>query len=125
MEIQRTTHGWAGSIGNFLQTPPSLIEGELERHLAGLFGQGGASSLQRNAWIEEIDILRNVLRNLSISRPDSLQWSIILEYELPLEGGRRPDVILLGPSKILILEFKQDPKLSRAAFDQVASEDRE
>lgn len=121
MEIQRTTHGWAGSIENFLQTPPSLIESELERHLAALFGQGGASNLQRGAWIEEIDILRNVFRNLSVSRPDSLEWSIVLEYELPLEGGRRPDVILLAPSKIIVLEFKQDPKLSRAAFDQVAA----
>jgi len=119
MEHSRITHGWAGAIRNFLETPPSLIESELEKHLAGLFAQGGASPQQREAWFEEIEILRNSFRNLSISKPESLNWSVILEFELPLEGGRRPDVIILGPNNILVFEFKQGQKLQRAAVDQV------
>jgi hypothetical protein len=73
------------------------------------------------AWIEEIEVLRTAFRDLAISRVDALEWSIVLEYELPLEGGRRPDVIVLGPSKIFVLEFKQDPTLSRSSLDQVAA----
>jgi hypothetical protein len=38
-----------------------------------------------------------------------------------LEGGRRPDVIVLGPNKIYVLEFKQDPVLQRSSLDQVAA----
>lgn len=119
MAQTRVTHGWAGAIHDFLDTPPSLIEAELEKHLAGLFAQGGASPQQREAWIEEIDILRTSFRNLSISKPTSLNWSLILEFELPLEGGRRPDVIVLGPKSILVFEFKQGTKLQRSAIDQV------
>lgn len=80
-----------------------------------------AANSQVEAWLEEINVLRESFRDLAISRPDSLSWSIILEYELPLEGGRRPDVIVLGPGKIFILEFKQDPRLSRSSLDQVAA----
>ena len=119
MTTQRVTHGWAGTFREFLDTPPSLIEASLERHIADLFGMGGASSLQSSAWEEEIELLRNSLRDLSIARPDSLQWSLILEYELPLEGGRRPDAIILGPQELYVLEFKQDPDLQRAYIDQV------
>ena len=46
---------------------------------------------------------------------------MVLEYELPLEGGRRPDAIILGPGKIFVLEFKQDVTLQRSALDQVAA----
>ncbi len=80
-----------------------------------------AANSQVEAWLEEIDVLRGSFRDLAISRPESLAWSIVLEYELPLEGGRRPDVIVLGPGKIFILEFKQDPRLNRSSLDQVAA----
>jgi hypothetical protein len=73
------------------------------------------------AWIEEISVLKSALRDLAISKSSSLKWSIVLEYELPLEGGRRPDVIILGPNKVFVLEFKQDPVLQRSSLDQVAA----
>lgn len=120
MDSSRSTHGWSGSVRSFLDNPPSIIEVALERHLQGLLGMNAANS-QVEAWLEEIKVLRESFRDLAISRPDSLSWSIILEYELPLEGGRRPDVIVLGPGKIFILEFKQDPRLSRSSLDQVAA----
>lgn len=77
-----------------------------------------AAGSQIDAWSEEIDVIKNSFRDLSIARQDCLNWGIILEFELPLEGGRRPDAIILAPNKILVLEFKQDPKLSRAYIDQ-------
>lgn len=120
MTEPRTGHGWSGSIRKFLETPSSLVEAELQKHISILFGQG-ASGSQKSAWEEEIEVLRVVFRDLSISRQESLNWSIVLEYELPLEGGRRPDVIVLGPGQLLVLEFKQDPSLHRSAIDQVAA----
>lgn len=84
-----------------------------------------AAGSQVDAWSEEIDVLRAGFRDLAIARPDSLNWGIVLEYELPLEGGRRPDVIITAPNKILVLEFKQDPSISRAQIDQVYAYSRD
>ena len=120
MQTERVTHGWSGSVREFLDTPESLVEHALQDHISGLFGHG-ASLSQSDAWKEEIDLVKQVFRNLSISRQDALDWSVIFEYELPLEGGRRPDVIVLGPGKLIVLEFKQDISISRAAVDQVSA----
>ena len=124
MLSNRQTHGWSGSLKTFLNVPNSIVESKLGEHLVGLLGMN-ASGSQVEAWIEEIEILRTSFRDLAISRPSCLEWSIILEYELPLEGGRRPDVIILGPGKILVLEFKQDPTLHRSSIDQVAAYSRD
>lgn len=120
METTRQTHGWSGSIRKFLDQPGSLIEQSLEAHLQGLLGFN-ASGSQVEAWLEEIDLLKRSFRDLSIARPTCLEWSVVLEFELPLEGGRRPDVIVLGPNKIFVFEFKQDPILQRSSLDQVAA----
>ena len=118
MNLDRVTHGWSGTIKTFLSTPTSVIEDRLESHNFDLFNHGTSSS-QIEAWLEEIDVLRNALRDLAIVRPDSTEWAIVLEYELPLEGGRRPDVIILGPAVLTVIEFKQDPGLQRSQIDQV------
>ena len=120
METGRKTHGWSGSIRAFLDQPGSLIEQSLEAHLQGLLGFNAAGS-QIEAWIEEIDLLKSAFRDLSIARPSALGWSIILEFELPLEGGRRPDVIVLAANRIFVLEFKQDSVLQRSSLDRVAA----
>lgn len=120
MESNRKTHGWSGSIRNLLDQPVSLIENHLELHLQGLLGFNAAGS-QVEAWLEEIELLKVAFRDLAISKPSCLEWSAVLEFELPLEGGRRPDVVVLGPGKIYVLEFKQDPVLQRSSLDQVAA----
>lgn len=120
MNSERVTHGWSGTIRKFLETPESLVQQSLQSHISGLFGHG-ASTSQIEAWSEEIGLVKQTFRNLSISRIDCLEWSVVFEYELPLEGGRRPDVIVLAPGKLLVLEFKQDAAVSRAAVDQVSA----
>jgi len=116
----RRTHGWSGSVRSFLNQPTSAVESSLEDHLVGLLGMHPSRS-QVEAWLEEIDVLKESFRALAISRSTCLDWSVILEFELPLEGGRRPDVIILGPGRIFVLEFKQDPILQRSSLDQVAA----
>lgn len=120
MDHSRQPYGWAGTVRDFLNQPASLIENQLEIHLQGLFGFN-ASQSQVEAWIEEIEILRRSLRDLAIANPDSIFWSIIFEFELPLEGGRRPDVIILGPKKIFVMEFKQDFQILRSNLDQISA----
>lgn len=117
MESGRQTHAWSGTARQLLDTPKSLIEEALDAHLKSLLNKHAAGT-QVNAWSEEIEVLRATFRDLAIARPDSLQWGIVLEYELPLEGGRRPDVILTVPNKVIVLEFKQDPKINRAYLHQ-------
>ena len=117
MGNERQTHAWSGTARQLLDTPKSMIEAALDAHLKSLLNKHAAGP-QVDAWSEEIDVLTTSFRNLAIARPDALKWGIVLEYELPLEGGRRPDVILTVPNKVIVLEFKQDPKINRAYLDQ-------
>jgi hypothetical protein len=117
MSSERQTYAWSGTSKELLEAPQSLIEAALAQHLQGLLKLSPART-QQHAWSEQIEILKSSFRDLAIGRPDSLNWGIVLEYELPLEGGRRPDVIVTAPGKILVLEFKQDSALSRAYLDQ-------
>ena len=117
MGNERQTHAWSGTARQLLDTPKSMIEAALDAHLKSLLNRHAAGT-QVDAWSEEIDVLTTSFRNLAIARPDALRWGIVLEYELPLEGGRRPDVILTVPNKVIVLEFKQDPKINRAYLDQ-------
>ena len=50
MKTDRTTHGWSGSVKQFLDQPKSLIEVALEDHLRGLLGMSAANS-QVEAWL--------------------------------------------------------------------------
>lgn len=117
MAQERQTYAWSGTARQLLETPKSIVEEALDAHLKGLLNKHAART-QVDAWSEEIDVLRTSFRDLAIARPDSLHWGVVLEYELPLEGGRRPDVILTVPGKVLVLEFKQDPTINQAYVDQ-------
>lgn len=55
------------------------------------------------AWDACIDFLNNQNELLNNTTYDI---TCIFEYFLPLEGGRRPDVIMLFDEKVIILEFK-------------------
>lgn len=66
---------------------------------------------QRDAWLEEINILRNTLR--------PHQGAIYFEYSIP-RMGRRIDVVLVISSVVFVLEFKVGEKEFHShAVDQV------
>ncbi|MBN1459518.1 MAG: DUF2075 domain-containing protein [Armatimonadetes bacterium] len=77
--------------------------------------------LQIAAWRGEYEILVVTLREIVASVPRSREWAVIFEFELPRERGRRPDVVILTGSQILVLEFKETATLQRAHVDQVAA----
>jgi hypothetical protein len=66
-------------------------------------------------WARQLNILREALAQCS----GSGGWGLVLEYELPFEGGRRPDVVVLAGQNIVVLEFKESAVAIPADLDQV------
>lgn len=111
-------HGWSGSVSDFLASSPNSILDSLISHLnSSLLMEADESQVQ--AWKDEIRILGNELGELGTSCPNSARWGLILEYELPRERGRRPDVTLLADGRVVIVEFKGMRAATRAAIDQI------
>jgi hypothetical protein len=63
--------------------------------------------------------MREALELVKAEDPAAASWGLVFEYELPREGGRRPDAVILAGEAVLVLEFKGSPVLSRAHLDQV------
>ncbi len=97
---------YSNSIAIFLKTSTEEILGKLALHSDFSIEQS-----QRDAWIEEINILQKVLFNF--------RGSIYFEYSIPRMGKRIDVVILIGPV-IFVLEFKIGEKeFLSYAIDQV------
>lgn len=116
----RRQWGWAGRVEEFLETTEQQWLHALHEHHLGLLG-APASTSQRTAWTDEGRILRSTLRDVCVANPDAREWGLVFEYELPLEGGRRPDVVLLCGGGVVVLEFKGSAYLASAAIDQVVA----
>jgi hypothetical protein len=84
---------YSDSIAKFRETSPNEILGTLVKSSGGF----AVEPTQRDAWLAEIRILKDVL--------SSVQGSIYFEYAIP-RMGKRIDVVLLIGSGIFILEFK-------------------
>lgn len=113
-------YGWMGSIATFLELPVLDWLETLSDNYHQLY-QHRATTTQRQAWLDCGEILHTQLAQLVNQRSESGDWTLIFEYELPREGGRRPDLVLLGAGQILVFEFKQKRSPSSANFDQVAA----
>src|SRR5882762_5337865 len=83
---------YSDSIANFRNSSLNEILGQLVRSSGFSIEQ-----TQRDAWLEEIRILKNAL--------SSVDGSIYFEYAIP-RMGKRIDVVLLIGSVIFVLEFK-------------------
>src|SRR5438552_5115318 len=83
---------YSESIAKFRSTSPNEILGLLARS-----SRFSIEQTQRDAWLEEIRILKEALSNI--------EGSIYFEYAIP-RMGKRIDVVLLIGSVIFVLEFK-------------------
>jgi len=84
---------YSDNIENFLRASNDEILANLtKQHTFSLEEQ------QRNAWIQEIDILKEQLNNTKSGR-------IFFEYSIP-RMGKRTDVILILNGLVFVLEFK-------------------
>ena len=110
--------GWFGTIYTFLSfSKPEWLTSLQEHHQRCM--NCPADKSQKAAWEHSFDILHVELKKLVTVKPTTGNFTIIFEYELPRERGRRPDVIILGSSNILVLEFKDYSKILQAHVDQV------
>ena len=98
---------YSSSINAFLQESSSAVLGQLSAsHAHELLLQ------QRNAWIEQLAVLRRELAVLT-------QGWIALEYAIP-RMGKRADAIIVTSGIVFVVEFKVgSDSYSRAALDQV------
>jgi DUF2075 family protein len=116
---QNVPYGWSGSIHDFLSLSKADWLAALQEHHQRCMNCPADQS-QLLAWDHEFDLLAKELKQLLQVKPALETYTIIFEYELPRERGRRPDVIILGAS-IFVLEFKDYAKILRAHVDQVAA----
>ena len=97
---------YAGTIQEFLRTPPDAVLGRLAAK-----SDFTVLPNQRDAWLDEVEILGSCLHGLS--------GSLFLEFTIPRMGRRIDAVLLIGPL-VLAIEFKVGERLfDRAALDQV------
>ena len=94
---------------NFINQDENSILGELLS-----CSSGSVESTQRNAWLEQIRIMK------SVALPDEVT-SAHIYFELTVPRlGRRADVVLIVDHIMLILEFKTgEASFTRSALDQV------
>jgi hypothetical protein len=97
---------YSDSISSFIKRTDEEILGKLAEA-----NEFSLEQSQRDAWLEEIYILRNVLQ--------AYKGSIYFEYSIPRMGKRIDVVLLIGPA-IYVLEFKVGEKnFPSYAIDQV------
>ena len=98
---------YSNSISNLLNQSENEILGELARN-----NPFELKEQQRNAWIEEIRILKNAFNSNDCGY-------IILEYTIPRIGSRI-DAVYIVDGLIFLIEFKVgDREYTKSAVDQV------
>lgn len=110
--------GWAGTASEFLTAPSEEWLGSLTQHHQRLLGIR-PSGFQVDVWREEWPAMTDALRTCVSNDAAAADWGIVFEYELPLEGGRRPDVVVLAGGTVIVLEFKAVLRFLQAHLDQV------
>jgi hypothetical protein len=104
--------GWYGKVKDFLKLNESSFIESLIHFIPD------ANELQIAAWKDCYHFLQDVFPEV-ISKINCSEWGIIFEYELPREGGRRPDVLILLPGRLVVLEFKMKSSLLTADAEQL------
>ncbi|MGF1460288.1 MAG: DNA/RNA helicase domain-containing protein [Leptolyngbyaceae cyanobacterium] len=108
-------YGWLGTVADFLQLSLEAWLAHMLSQYQRLYRQPPAQT-QRQAWQDTATVLYQAL-----CQPHHSGWVLIFEYELPREGGRRPDVLILAGDSIWVLEFKQKATIVAADLDQTAA----
>jgi len=109
------SHAWSGSVELLVSEPKAALLTRLTEFLPD------AGPAQIKAWGTELDVLqREGTQVIECHRP-AKRHEAVLEYMLPREAGRRPDVVLLQGGQVVVLEFKESGLLRRSDLDQVSA----
>lgn len=114
MTEPRARYGWESDFPTFRSAPPAHIRERLADFVVD------ASPEQLRAWSDSIPPLQREVAEVVLRDQLALQYSAILEYELPMES-RRTDVLLLVGAGVMVVELKGKLSPSIADLDQVAA----
>ena len=106
-------YGWIGTGCEIADIRPDSVERVLRESYATYY-TGSAGDAQVAAWRDELAWLSASFKSV----PETCDWGVVLEYELPGEGGRRPDVVVLTSNRLIVLEFKRG-RMRPGHLDQV------
>ena len=107
--------GWHGPIMDFVEEDKSLVRKALESFISD------AGKSQIRAWRDSIPMLQRVLKIMKTINQGAgviVDDGTLLEYKLPMEGGRRPDVLVLENGVVVVLEFKGKDNWDISDVDQ-------
>ena len=107
--------GWYGPIKDFVEEDKVIVRKALESFIE----DAGASQIR--AWRDSIPMLQRVLKTMKTINEGAgviVDDGTLLEYVLPMEGGRRPDVLVLENGIVVILEFKGKERWDISDVDQ-------
>ena len=105
---------YANSIENFLNEEKSNWLNKMKKNFRENYNLE-LGELQIKAWDDSFEQLKKILVKIEEIKKN---FNIIFEYELPYEGGRRIDVIILSNEKVFILEFKMKKNFLVEDIDQ-------
>lgn len=106
-------YGWMGSGCEVADLAVDVGERALRESYMTYYSQV-AGAPQVAAWRDELAWLSASFKSV----PATCPWGVVLEYELPEEGGRRPDVVVLTSNRLIVLEFKRG-RIRPGHLDQV------
>src|SRR5262245_46585971 len=92
------------SLVDFLAEAPIKVVGELAL-ATGHHRTRQLANLQLGAGADQLHVLQRDLCTLKERLPRAGQWTILLEYSIPVIG-RRPDAVLLGDGHVFVIEYK-------------------
>ena len=106
--------GWSGTIPAFIDEESRQIRLALEEFVED------AGESQIRAWQNSIPQLKAVMSHYLGERSDENNGAV-LEYALPMEQGRRPDVIVLDNGLVVVLELKGYGVVKQEDLDQASA----
>ncbi|WP_338472816.1 DNA/RNA helicase domain-containing protein [Niallia sp. XMNu-256] len=113
-------NGWSGTIQQFLQLNLGDFINKIELFVYGDSTVETATEHQKRAsqikaWKDSFHKLQMIFQQY-----DTLDGSLIFEYEILRGGGRRPDVILILNGYVVVIECKSYNRLSPSEYIQTS-----
>lgn len=117
-EMEDAAWGWASTWESFVSASREEILESLQNHHKRRFEGLPLSGKQEQAWTRTIHLFQTTLEPL-LEEAAGREALITLEYELPGEGGRRPDIVLVTPARdVFVIECKDKLRAQQSDIDQ-------
>lgn len=87
----------------FIQSSGSLLSEKLKDNL--LDSGFDLNTETATSWDESILWLKEALSKIAENHPEASEWSIVMEYVIPVLR-KRIDIVILTKNKVLVIEFK-------------------